>query len=201
MQLRLVLGLLLVLTSACGGDDDGGVDAATADAATADGGSDAGSDAGSTVDAGSTEDAGASEDAGLADAGLADAGEDASVQDAGSDADVDGCGYVAEDEVVVRCDGTFTFVNYFTSAVDGCAPFYAFTPDGPRFDDYASVIASTPACDAGCVYDFAVSVMRVYCGRRGGYEVLRADGCEDVYRFDDGWYESVEAYDASHPCD
>ncbi|MCB9613691.1 MAG: hypothetical protein H6722_14705 [Sandaracinus sp.] len=200
MQLRLVLGLLLVLTSACGGDDDGGVDAATADAATADAATaDGGSDAGSTVDAGSTEDAGANEDA-----GLADAGEDAAVQDGGSDADVDGgdgCGYVAVDEVVVRCDGTFTFVNHFLSEVDGCDDFYAFTPDGPRFEDYASVIASNPACDAGCQYHFAVAVMRVYCGRRSGYEVLRADGCEDVYRFDDGWYESVEAYDATHPCD
>ncbi|MEZ4249280.1 MAG: hypothetical protein R3B99_13715 [Polyangiales bacterium] len=192
--------MVLVLTSACGDDDGGGVDAATGDAST-----DGGSDAGSTFDAGSTADAGSAEDAGSTDdAGLADAGEDATSQDAGSDADVDagdGCDYVAVDEVVVRCDGTFTFVNHFTSTVDGCDDFYAFTPDGPRYEDYASVIASNPACDAGCQYRFSTSVSRIYCERRTGYEILRAEGCDDAYRFPEGYYASVEEHDAAHPCE
>lgn len=144
-----------------------------------DGATDAGLDAGAT-------DAGGGVDASRADAGTTDAGP--------------ACDYVGVDEVVVRCDGDFTFVSYFSSTVESCDPFWGFSPEGPRFEDAASAIGSDPSCDADCQYDFSMSISRVYCGRRSGYEVLTAEGCPDVYRFDTGWYASVEEHDAANPC-
>ena len=174
MKLGWVL-LGCVLFVGCG-DDDGATDL---DAGT--------TDAGGDVDASS-------------DASVADAGVDASSADAGATDAGPACDYVGVDEVVVRCDGDFTFVTYFLSEVDGCDPFWGFSPEGPRFEDAASAIGSDPSCDADCQYDFSTSVSRVYCGRRSGFEVLTAEGCPDVYRFDTGWYASVEEHDAENPC-
>ena len=192
-RFAFVLGLFLL---ACGGDDDGGVDGGAVDGGARDGGDDV--DGALALDAsaedGSAEDASA--DASPEDASVADARtDDASAEDAGP-----GCGYVAVNEVVVRCDGDFTFVNYFTSTVEGCDPFWGFSPEGPRFEDAASAIGSDPACDAGCQYEFSTSVTRLYCGRRTGYEILTAEGCPDAYRFSAGWYGSVEEHDAANPC-
>lgn len=197
MKLGWVL-LGCVLFVGCG-DDDGATDAGLDAGATDGGGVDAsGSDA-STEDA-SADDASTDadvEDAGATDAETSDAGDqDAATEDGGPP----GCDYVAVNEVVVRCDGEFTFVGNFASTVEGCEPFWGFSPEGPRYDDAASAIGSDPSCDAGCQYRFSTSVSRMYCGRRSGYEVLAAEGCPDVYRFDTGWYSSVEEHDAANPC-
>jgi hypothetical protein len=199
MKLGWVL-LGCVLFVGCG-DDDGATDAGL-DAGTTDGG---GVDASSTDDA-STVDAStvdASTDADVADA----SGTDAETSDAGDrdaaaeDGGPPGCDYVAVEDVVARCDGRYTFVTYFSSTVDDCEPFWGFSLEGPRFEDAASAIGSDPSCDAGCIYDFAMSFSRIYCGRRTGYERLTSEGCPDVYRFDTGWYASVEEHDAAHPCE
>ena len=169
-------------------------------------------DAGDPVDAGSI-DAGAidagSDDAGAVDAGAVDAGDvdagalDAGATDAGAiDAGAAMCGYVGVDDVVVSCGGEYRFVSRF---IDGegspdCPEFYGFSPDGARFDGFDAAIASDPTCDATCVYRFATSVTRLYCGRRTGYETLAAAGCPELYRFAEGYFSSVEAHDAAHPC-
>jgi len=174
-----------------GGSEDGGpldaaapVDAAASDAARPE-------DAGSPADAGAPADAGSPSDA----AADVDAGGPTG-PDAGA------CNHVAVDDVVVSCGGAYRFVSRFVSDVGGaaCPPFYGFSPDGPRFDDVASAIASDATCDASCQYRFAMSVTRLYCGRRTGYEVLTATGCPDLVRFAEGYYPSVEAHDAARPC-
>jgi len=186
------LTLTTAALSGCGDSNDApDRDAGVTDASRADAGN---SDAGER-DAGDR-DAGSS-DAGASDAGVADASSgDAATADAGVD-----CAYVAVDEVVVSCGGDYTFVNQFVSGVGAACPaFYAFDVDGPRFDGFAATIASDPTCSSACVYEFATSVTRLYCGRRTGYETLTAIGCATLFRFPDGYYTSVEAYDASHPC-
>ena len=195
MKLGWVL-LGCVIFVGCG-DDDGATDAGLDAGATDGGGVDAsGSDASS--DDASTEDASADVDASDIDADTSDAGDqDAATEDGGPP----GCDYVAVEDVVARCDGRYTFVTYFSSTVDGCEPFWGFSLEGPRFEDAASAIGSDPSCDAGCIYDFAMSFSRIYCGRRTGYERLTSEGCPDVYRFDTGWYASVEEHDAAHPCE
>lgn len=202
-----LLALLALTLAGCPGGTTGGSDAGmTTDTGTSDGGgSDAGaSDAG--LDAASTPDAGA-DDAGP-DAASADAGtmDDAfNPHDAAApttDAGVAACGYVAVDEVVVRCGTDIVFVSHFTSDMAGCAPFYAFDPAGAHFADTASAIASDATCDATCEWHFATSVSRIYCGHRDGYEVLSATGagCADLYRFAEGYFLSVEAHDTAYPC-
>ena len=193
MNKLLMLGLsVAALAVGCGDAPGGDPDAGSA------------RDAGAT-DAGQGVDASAAGDAGAGDAGTSDASTpDASASDSGPPVDAGpDCEYVAVDEVIVRCDGDFTFVSHFTSTVAGCDPsFYGFDPRDTHFASSAEAIASDPNCDAGCEWHFATSVSRIYCGHRDGYEVLRADGdgCPDVYRFAEGWYESVEAHDAAHPC-
>lgn len=117
--------------------------------------------------------------------------------------DAGGCDYTALDEVIVECEGAPTFVSrigVFPTS-DACPEFWVVSGRPTHYDSAADAIAGE-ACDAGCQWHFAMSVTRLYCGRRTGYEVLRADGdgCEDLYRFDDGYYPSVEAYDETHPC-
>lgn len=139
----------------------------------------------------------------------ADASVDASAPDSGAPPDggvrSDGgvaCDYVRVDEVVVRCAGEYTFVSQFLSTVGppACPTFFGFDPDGARFESFEAAVASNPACDATCQYHFDLSITRVYCGRRDGYEVLRATDCPDVYLFAEGYYASVEEHDAAHPC-
>lgn len=195
MKYFLSLSVLfsLALVAGCGDGAGTAVDTGAADTGAADT---------STPDTGTT-DGGGSEDG-----GASDAGRDSGASDSGGpvdaapaiDSDVARCDYVAVDEVIVQCDGRYTFVNHFTSTVPGCPPFYGFTPDGPHFDSFAAVIASDATCDATCEWHFATSVSRIYCGHRDGYEVLAAEGCADVYRFAEGYFASVEAHDAAHPC-
>lgn len=193
---RMKLGWVLlgcVLFVGCG-DDDGATDAGLDASATDGGGVDASRSDASTDDA-STDDASTDVDASDVDADTSDAG-DAAAEDAGPP----GCGYVAVNDVVVRCDGEPTFVGYFASEVDGCDPFWGFSPEGPRYEDAASAIGSDPSCDAGCIYSPSMAVTRLYCGVRSGYERFVAPDCPDLYRFPAGWYGSVEEHDAANPC-
>ena len=164
-------------------------------------------DAFMALDAFTAEDAFASPDAVEFDAGT----DAAAPSDAGRDAPfarpdalmVDGgldCMYVPVDEVVVKCGTAYRFVNQFQSERRDCPTFHGFTLEGPRYATAAEAIASDASCDASCIYDFAMSVSRVYCGRRTGYETLTAVGCADLYRFTEGYYDSVESHDAMHPC-
>jgi len=142
---------------------------------------------------------GGGDDAALADAGDVDLGpSDAGAEDGGGVS----CDYVGVDEVIVVCSGDYTFVNHFISTLGApsCPPFYGFAVGGPRFDGFASAIASNTDCDPTCQYHFATSVTRLYCGRRTGFETLAATGCPDVYRFAEGYYPSVEAHDLANPC-
>jgi hypothetical protein len=158
----------------------------------------------STGDLDAGVDAALVEDGGHADVGVRlDAGTDAAAPvDAapGVDADVARCDYVGVDEVIVQCDGLYTFVSHFTSEVAGCPEFYGFTPDGVHADSFDEAIASDATCNPDCQWRFRTAVDRLYCGHRTGYEVLEADGCDDVYRFPEGYYPSVEAHDAMNPC-
>jgi hypothetical protein len=116
------------------------------------------------------------------------------------DTDVARCSYVAVDEVIVLCGTDYTFVSHFTSELSSCPPFYGFDPEGEQFSDSASAIASNTSCDATCQWHFASEVSRLHCGHRDGYEILSATGCDDVYRFSEGYYASVEEHDAANPC-
>lgn len=187
------LSLCLVCLAACGGSTsttDAGTDAHLSTDAGADASVDASApdsgapdaaiaiDGGPGADGGSTPDGGASSDGGVA------------------------CDYVGVDEVIVRCAGEYTFVSQFLSTVGppACPTFFGFDLDGARFESFEAAVASDPACDATCQYHFALSVSRIHCGHRDGYEVLRATDCPDVYRFAEGYYASVEEHDAAHPC-
>jgi hypothetical protein len=188
-----------VLFVGCGDDDgatDAGLDAGTTDGGGADAsGSDASSEDASADDASTDADV---DDADVTDAETSDAGDqDAATEDGGPP----GCDYVAVNEVVVRCDGDFTFVGNFASTVEGCEPFWGFSPEGPRFDSAASTIGSDPSCDAGCIYSPRTAVTRTCSGVRTGYERFVAPDCPDVYRFPAGWYGSVEEHDAENPCE
>jgi hypothetical protein len=110
------------------------------------------------------------------------------------------CEYTAVDDVIVLCGTEYTFVSQFTSEMSSCPPFYSFDPDGTQYASVEDAVASNPSCDATCQWHFALGVDRLYCGHRTGYEVLRATGCDDVYRFPEGYYDSVEEHDAENPC-
>lgn len=121
---------------------------------------------------------------------------DALVTDAGVD-----CMYVPIDEVVVKCDGRYRFVNHFQSDRGAaCPPFYGFTLEGPHYATSEEAIASDATCETRCIYTFAMSVSRIYCGHRSGYETLTAPGCAEIFRFSEGYFDSVESHDAMHPC-
>ena len=196
MKYLLALSVCACVIGIAGcGESNAAVDASMAiDAAALDASlpADAGSIDAGTADAG-TDDAG-TDDAGNDDAGAVDAGM------APMDSGTAGCDYVGVDEVIVECGGRYVFVSRFESTVRGCEPFFGFDPEGPRFSSYAEAIASNATCDATCQWHFASAVTRLYCGRRSGYEVLEARGCPDLYRFPEGYYPSVEAHDAAHPC-
>lgn len=141
-------------------------------------------------------------DAPTLDASAADAPSDPSSDAAVAD-DAGGCEYTALDEVIVECEGMPTFVTRIGvfPPSDECPVFWVVGSRPTHYESAEQAIAGE-SCDAGCEWHFSTSVTRIFCGRRSGYEVLRAEGdaCEDLYRFDDGYYPSVEAYDETHPC-
>lgn len=111
------------------------------------------------------------------------------------------CEYTGLDEVIVLCRDAYTFVSrigVFPASAE-CPEFYVVGTDTDRYASTAEAIAGE-SCDPTCQWRFSMSVSRVYCGVRSGYESLRAEGCPDVYRFSEGYYPSVEAHDAAHPC-
>lgn len=111
------------------------------------------------------------------------------------------CDYVDLDDVLVKCSGKYALLGYFDvdPASASCPPFWGFGGKTPHYATKDAAIAGQ-GCDATCVWTFATAVTRLYCGHKDGYETLKASGCPDVYRFAEGYYESVEAHDAAHPC-
>jgi hypothetical protein len=156
---------------------------------------DAGSDAGRASDAGAVD--------GGSDAGMIatdDGGADAGPFDAGPFAM---CPYFSIEERVVECSGDFVFVGRFITeeGAPPCPEFYGFSEDGAHYASFEQAIAANSACDDTCVYRFVNGVSRLYCGRRHGYETLEADGCPMLFRIDGEYYESIEEYDRTHPCE
>jgi hypothetical protein len=194
--LLLLSSSLLAVACSCSETSDpdgGGPDAGNTDAPTA---FDAGFDANLDDAPTGSDTPGVSDDA-PTDANVAS--DDAPIL--GTDAG--GCEYTALDEVIVECEGMPTFVSLIGvfPPSDECPEYWVVGSRPTHYESAEQAIASE-SCDAGCQWHFSTSVTRLYCGRRTGYEVLRADGkgCEDLYRFDDGYYPSVEAYDDTHPC-
>jgi hypothetical protein len=176
------------LASGCSGttEADAGRDAPVLDAPVAiDGGSDAPSTDAPTADV----------------SAIDDAGSDAGGDDAGPGFDGGACEYTALDEVIVLCDGEHTFVSRIGvfPTTDECPEYYVVGGRPTHYESTEQAIDGED-CDDSCEWHFSSAVTRLYCGRRSGYEVLRAEGCPDVYRIDGAYYPTVEAYDETHPC-
>lgn len=116
-------------------------------------------------------------------------------------ADAPACDYVDVDDVLVKCSGKYGLLGKFAvdPASSACPPYWSFGGTTAHYETKEAAIAGQ-ACDAACVWTFATSVTRLHCGHKDGYETLKATGCPDVYRFAEGYYESVEAHDAANPC-
>jgi hypothetical protein len=126
---------------------------------------------------------------------------EASVDASAETTDAMTCDYVDLDDVVVKCGGKYGLLGKFD--VDppsaACPPYWGFGGKSPHYESKEAAIAGE-GCDATCVYTFATAVTRLYCGHKDGYETLKATGCPDLYRFAEGYYESVAAHDAANPC-
>lgn len=139
----------------------------------------------------------------------ADAAPDARA-DAATDARVDSgvfvpppsCAYVNVNDLVVQCSGRPRLVNNFN-----------VVPPDPMCPAYWQVGSSPPAttveqaalnagCTTACVWRFATSVTRIYCGVRSGYDILEGTPptCPRLYNFPEGYFASVEEHDAMFPC-
>jgi hypothetical protein len=208
---RSLIALLFALPG-CGGPTelaDAGADAPAVDAPAVD--APVSMDGGAPLDAPGADapisDTPAADDApSIEDAPSApDASDDTGVtdDDAGSAPDAGGCEYAALDEVLVRCGGEHTFVRrigvFPPSAA--CPDYYVVDGSDVHYGSTDEAIAGE-SCDASCRWRYGTGVTRFRCGHREGYEVLSSTSpdCPDVYLFPDGFYPSVEAYDASHPC-
>lgn len=197
--------LVIVGLMGCGGDDGteasdaAAVDTAAADTSLVDAAGETGTPDAPAGDAAAADSAAADTAiADAADAATADAADVATADVATADALA--CGYVAVNDVVVKCGDKFTMLGYFdvVPASSTCPPYWAFAGKGPHPSKEAAIAAE--GCDGSCIYLFTTSVTRLYCGKKTGYEVLKASGCPDVYRFAEGYYPSVEAHDAAFPC-
>jgi hypothetical protein len=141
-------------------------------------------------------------DAGEADAGTAgDAGSALCASDAGTFMRTDGgvaCSYL-DDPVIVSCAPRFEYARVWTDTSNpaACPPYTTF-----RSNTYADPVEATCAqgCNPSCIYRASMSVSFLFCGRRSGYIVYRADNCADVYEFAEGLYPSVEAHAEANPC-
>jgi len=202
----------------CGGTDAGAsdpinetgpiADSASPDTARADSGT---SDSNIVSDSGGPDSAGS--DSSLSDSGgpdstgsdsstpgASDAGKDASPADT-SDAVADACGYVDVNDVVVKCGDKYTMLGYFDVVPSSatCPPYWAFAGKSGYATKEEAIAAA--GCSASCIYQFSTSVTRLYCSKKTGYEVLKAGkGCADLYRFAEGYFDSVAAHDAAFPC-
>lgn len=138
----------------------------------------------------------------------ADASTDASAVDARSDASADafvpppGCMYTNVNDVVVECSGSYRFVSEFNvvPASRECPPYWQVGTSAPAATMEAA--AANARCSTACVWNFSMSVSRIYCGVRSGYEVLSGtpNRCGQLYRFSEGYFASVAAHDAMFPC-
>ncbi len=192
--------------------DDAALDSAQPDVATLDAPAD-GSDA--TVDARADAALDARADATVdarADATV-DARADASLDaraDAALDARADSgvfvpppsCMYVNVNDLVVQCSGRPRLVNNFNVVPpDPMCPAYWQVGSSPPATT-AQQAALNAGCTTACVWRFSMSVTRIYCGVRSGYDVLEGTPatCPRLYNFPEGYFASVEEHDAMFPC-
>lgn len=127
----------------------------------------------------------------------ADTGDDTS-DDSGPDA---ACDYLDLDIVIVRCGGELRYVRTFRDLADtpGCPPYVRVQGSDVEYPDTDAAF-SREDCDPSCVWRAGTSVSWLRCGRRSGYIVYRADGCDDLYEMPEGLFQSLQEHDAAHPC-
>ncbi len=200
------------------------IDSAATDAAALDAGSDASAhDDGAAQDSGPALDAGSdasaldarTDGASSLDATRADAVADASARpdvapadtgarDAAADVFVPppSCMYTNVNDLAVDCGGTIRLVNYFdvVPASSMCPGYWQLGSAAPAFT--AEQAAVNGGCSTACIWRFSMSVTRLYCGVRSGYEVLEGtpNRCGQRFRFSEGYFNSVAEHDAMYPC-
>ncbi|MFO0563971.1 MAG: hypothetical protein U0269_38455 [Polyangiales bacterium] len=184
-------------------------DASANDGAASDAASipDAASDASANSD--SARDASSIPDAARDASAITDAARDASaITDAARDASADvfvpppSCSYANVNDVVVDCAGTYRMVSQFNVVPPSsmCPPYWQVGMSAPAFTPEQA--ATNAGCSTACIWNFSMSVSRIYCGVRSGYEVLSGtpNRCGQLYRFAEGYFPSVAAHDAMYPC-
>ena len=208
----LAAGLWLTC-AACGSSSNPPGDGATDSASSAD--SAAASDSATAMDSASEDsstapDASAATDsAAVPDGASADSGDAARADSAAADAasgadasDASSCNYNPVNEVLVDCSGSYRFTSYFVADPESaaCPPFWQVGTAAPAMS-YEQA-AMNGGCSTACVWRFAMSVSRLRCGVRTGYETLTGtpESCPTLYRFSEGFFTSVEAHDAMYPC-
>ena len=112
------------------------------------------------------------------------------------------CAYVSIDDKVVHCGSSYKSVHHFSapsSSSTQCPDFWGMTASGPH---HASAMdaAAASGCDTTCVWSAAISVSMLHCGQKTGFIRFDAAGCPQLYQFPDGYYPSVAAWEAAHPC-
>jgi hypothetical protein len=187
-------------------DGPASLDAQSADASTADASAmaDASANDSAAIDATSIPDASASDAS-----ASTDSSRDASaLTDAARDASADvfvpppSCSYANGDDVVVDCGGTYRMVSQFNVVPPSltCPAYWQVGMSAPAFTPEQA--ATNAGCSTACIWRFSISVSRIYCGARSGYEVLNgtSNRCGQLYRFAEGYFPSVAAHDAMYPC-
>ncbi len=129
---------------------------------------------------------------------------DASASDAPTTDAASMCEYYPLDDVLVRCGDRYALVSRIgvVPASDACPDYYGVEGDADQYETADAAIAGE-SCDGACRWRAGTSVTRLYCGVRSGFIRFTTDtaGCTtDLYQFPEGYYESVEAHDAAHPC-
>lgn len=122
------------------------------------------------------------------------------------------CTYLdgASDQIAMKCGGAWTTIALLTSDDPDCPPFY--TSGGVNYASQAEAVALLD-CDLACVYTPRIAAQFVYCGARGEYTGWAPDGpmqlapagvCDEIIYGESlagaGWSDSLEAYQAAHPC-
>jgi hypothetical protein len=172
-------------------------------------GDDASANDSATLDTGVPSDANSDADAARDASAITDSARDASATaDAARDASADAfvpppsCSYSNVDDVVVDCSGTYRMVSQFNVVPPSsmCPAYWQVGMSAPAFTPEQA--ATNAGCSTACIWRFSMSVTRLYCNHRSGYEVLSGtpDRCGQLFRFAEGYFTSVEAHDAMYPC-
>ena len=113
-----------------------------------------------------------------------------------------GCAYVSIDDKVVHCGSSYKSVHHFSapsSSSTQCPDFWGMTASGPHHASAADAAAAS-GCDTTCVWSAAISVSMLHCGQKTGFIRFDAPGCPQLFQFPDGYFPSVAAWEAAHPC-